>query len=214
MTRTALLLGATGLVGRQLLDELLQSADYSAVTILLRRPLDLQHPKLTQRVIDFGQLDTLDLPAVNAVFCALGTTIKAAGSQDAFYRVDFTYVQTLARRARAAGAEQFLLVSSMGADARSRFFYMRVKGQIEDAIRALDYPCAAVFRPSYLSGKRAQSRPAEDLFGSLVERLSCLIPRKYRAVPGRAVARAMLAHAARRQAGFQIVESDALLAFS
>ena len=110
MTRTALIVGASGLVGRQLLDELLAAPDYTVVTALLRRPLDVRHPKLTQRIVDFDTLGTLDLPPADDVFCALGTTIKAAGSQAAFRRVDHDYVLTLARRAPDGGARQTLLI--------------------------------------------------------------------------------------------------------
>lgn len=146
------------------------------------------------------------------VFCSLGTTLKAAGSQAAFYRVDFTYVEQLARQALAQGAQQFLLVSSTGANARSPFFYMRVKGEIENAIRALNYPSAAVFRPAYLSGTRPQSRPIEQCYGQIMQALSPCMPRQYRPIAASTVARAMLAQAARQQSGFHIIESGAMQA--
>lgn len=210
MTRTALIVGASGLVGRQLLDELLAAPDYTVVTALLRRPLDVRHPKLTQRIVDFDTLGTLDLPPADDVFCALGTTIKAAGSQAAFRRVDHDYVLTLARRALDGGARQFLLVGSMGANARSPFFYMRVKGEIEEALRALHFASCSVFRPAYLAGKREQSRPAEDLYGTLMQRLAFLMPRAYRPIAARGVARAMLAQARRAPPGFHVIESGRL----
>jgi len=210
MTRKALIVGASGLVGGQLLDLLLHSADYSAVTALLRCPLDIQHPKLTQRSVDFEHLevDAADFPQTDDVFCCLGTTIKQAGSRAAFYRVDFHYIHEVARLARRAGATQFLLVSSMGADPASKFFYMRVKGETETAIRQMSYPSASVFRPAYLTGQRRQQRPAEDLAGRLMQAVSFLMPKKYRPVAARAVAAAMLAQALRNPSGFHVIESD------
>lgn len=212
MTRKALIVGASGLVGGQLLDLLLHSADYSAVTALLRHPLEIRHPKLTQRSVDFEHLDAADFPQVDDVFCCLGATIKQAGSRAAFYRVDFHYIHEVARLARRAGATQFLLISSMGADPGSKFFYMRVKGEIETAIRQLSYPSASMFRPSYLTGERRQQRPAEDLAGKLMQAMSFLMSKKYRPVAARAVAQAMLTQALRNPGGFHIVESDLSLA--
>jgi uncharacterized protein YbjT (DUF2867 family) len=208
MTRKALIVGASGLVGGQLLDLLLHSVDYSAVTALLRRPLDIQHPALTQHVVDFEHLDAAYFSQVDDVFCCLGTTIKQAGTREAFYRVDYHYVHEVARLARHAGATQFLLVSSMGADPASKFFYMRVKGEIEAAIRQMSYPSASVFRPAYLTGQRRQQRPAEDLAGKMMQAMSFLMPKKYRPVAARAVAQAMLTQALRNPGGFNIIESD------
>lgn len=210
MTRHAVIAGASGLVGGQLLDELLAAPEYSTVTALLRRPLDLRHPKLEQRIVNFEQLNTLALPAVDAAFCCLGTTIKAAGSQAAFRRVDHDYVLALARRMQSLGTQQFLLVGSMGANSRSPFFYMRTKGEIEDELRTLGYPSCSVFRPAYLAGKRAQSRPIEDVYGTLMQRLAFMMPRAYRPIAARAVARAMLAQSRQAPAGFHIIESAQL----
>lgn len=210
MTLTALIAGASGLVGSQLLDELLDTPDYTEVIALLRRPLDVRHPKLTQRIIDFETIATLDLPPIDTVFCCLGATIKAAGSQAAFRHIDHDYVLALARRALEAGARQFLLVGSMGANTRSPFFYMRVKGEIEEALRALSYASCSVFRPAYLAGKRAQSRPAEDFYGALMQRLAVFMPRAFRPIAARGVARAMLAQARRAPAGFHVTESGQL----
>jgi len=210
MTRTAIIIGASGLVGSHLLDELLNSSDFTAITALLRRPVDIRHPKLTQQVIDFERLDDLALPQADDVFCCLGTTIKAAGSQAAFRRVDYSYVHDIARLALTADARQFLLVSSMGANARSPFFYMRTKGEIEEALRRLPYASVSVFRPAYLSGVRKQHRPAEALAGALMQRLAFLMPRTYRPIAARAVALAMLDQARQCRPGFNIIESGQL----
>src|SRR2546422_227594 len=131
--RTALLAGATGLVGGHVLRLLLADESYQKITVLSRRGLPVTSPKLQQRLIDFDHLADLDVPRVDDVFCCLGTTIKKAGSQEAFRKVDFGYVEALARIAARAGAKQFLLVSAIGADAKSRVFYSRVKGETEAA---------------------------------------------------------------------------------
>ena len=218
MTRKAIIAGASGLVGNHLLNELLASREYDSVTALLRRPLDLQHPVLTQRVVDFERIDTLELPtgsaAADTVFCCLGTTIKAAGSRAAFRHVDHDYVLAIARSALDAGARQFLLVGSMGADARSPFFYMRVKGQIEDELRGLPYASVSVFRPAYLAGQRQQRRLAEDVAGAFMQRLAFLMPRAYRPIAAQAVARAMLAQARKAPPGFHVIESGELQDFA
>lgn len=214
MTRNAIIVGASGLVGSQLLKALLDSPNYSSITALLRRPVDFQHPKLTQCSVDFDRLDERDFPHADDVFCCLGTTIKVAGSKAAFYRVDFTYVHEVARLALAAGAQQFLLVSSMGADPRSPFFYIRVKGEIEAALKQMPYPSTSVFRPSFLSGERKPPRPWETLGGSLLQAVSFMVPRKYRPVPARAVALAMLDQANSNRAGFHVIESDLLLGYA
>lgn len=214
MTRKAIIAGASGLVGSHLLEALLSSSQYVSVTALQRRPLDIQHPLLTQTIVDFDKLDETSFPQVDDVFCCLGTTIKVAGSKAAFHRVDFTYVHEVARQALNAGAKQFLLVTSMGADPHSPFFYIRVKGEIEAALKQLNYPSASVFRPSFLSGTRQPPRPLETLGGSLLESVGFLMPRKYRAVPARAVALAMLDQASKHPPGFHILESDHLLNYA
>src|SRR5882672_191791 len=164
MNRAALVAGASGLVGGHLLQLLLADDAYARVVTLARRRLAAQHPKLEQRIVDFGTLDALsDLPRVDDVFCCLGTTIKTAGSQEAFRRVDHDYVLAVARAGQRAGAAQLLLVSALGADPASRIFYSRVKGEVEADVRRLPYQAIQIFRPSFLMGDRAQVRLAERL---------------------------------------------------
>ncbi len=196
MTRTALIAGATGLAGSSLLERLLADPLYAAVRALVRRPLGVTHDKLESAVVDFDALD--DDPerlAADDVYCCLGTTIKKAGSQEAFRRVDHHYVEALARLAHGQGAERFLMVSSIGADARSGSFYMSVKGAAEDSVAALDYGEIHVFRPGLLAGNRQESRPGERLALAVVPWLKPLLagPMKvYRAIPAATVAAAML----------------------
>ena len=161
--RTALLAGATGLVGGHVLRLLLADESYQKITVLSRRGLPVTSPKLQQRLIDFDHLADLDVPRVDDVFCCLGTTIKKAGSQEAFRKVDFGYVDALARVAARAGAKQFLLVSAIGANAKSRVFYSRVKGETEAAVQAVGFAGTHIFRPSMLLGDRAESRILERL---------------------------------------------------
>lgn len=193
---TALIAGASGLVGRELLTQLLAAAEYDRVIALGRRPLDLTHPKLVQVTVDFAALEkvTADLRCDDA-FCCLGTTIKAAGSREAFRAVDHAAVLALAWAARRNGARRFFLVSSLGADAGSRVFYTRVKGETEEALQVLGFETLAVFQPSLLLGRRAQSRAGEKFMSAvlwLAEPLLFGRLRKYRPIEAGVVARAML----------------------
>lgn len=193
---TALIAGASGLVGGLLLEQLLAATEYDRVIALGRRPLNLTHPKLVQVTADFEALDqlTADLRCTDA-FCCLGTTIKAAGSREAFRAIDQAAVLALAWAAQRAGAERFFFVSSMGAAAHSRFFYNRVKGETEEALQVLDFRTLAIFRPSLLLGRRAQSRTGERVMAAvlwLAEPLLLGGLRKYRANEAAVVARAML----------------------
>jgi uncharacterized protein YbjT (DUF2867 family) len=201
-SRTAIVAGATGLVGSHVLSLLIESPHYLRVTALVRRKLDRKHPKLQQLVVDFDRLPAL--PDADDVFCALGTTIRSAGSQEAFRRVDYGYPLAIARQAAEAGDAQFLLVSSVGADRHSTNFYLRTKGEVEDAIGALPFRSLHIFRPSFLLGKRAESRPGERM-GIVLARLAAPLLagplRRYRPIPAEAVARAMVQSAIRAAAG-------------
>jgi len=193
---TALIAGASGLVGRHLLDQLLAAPEYDRVISLGRRPLEVSHPKLEQQVIDFAALEkvTADLHCDDA-FCCLGTTIKQAGSREAHRAVDHTAVLAFAWVARRHGAARFFMVSSMGAHPKSRFFYNRVKGETEEALLVLDFDTLALFRPSLLLGRRAQPRLGERVMAALLWLAEPMLLgrlRKYRAIEAAAVARAML----------------------
>ena len=160
MSRSALLVGTTGLVGGRLLSRLLAHPEYDRVTAWVRRPVSLQIHKFSQLVVDFERLpDYAAQFDAQDVYVALGTTIKKAGSQEAFRRVDFDYPLALARIAKERGAQRFLLVSSLGADARSRVFYSRVKGEVEQAIAEPRYRADLVF-PSLAADGHASGGPA------------------------------------------------------
>jgi uncharacterized protein YbjT (DUF2867 family) len=214
-TRTALVAGATGLVGRQLVGQLLDNPEHVEVVALVRRPLGMTHRKLRELVIDFDRLGELELPRVDDIYCALGTTIKTAGSQEAFRRVDFTYVHELARAGVRAGARQLLVVSSAGADAGSRIFYSRTKGEMEAAVSVEAYESVHIFRPSILVGDRAESRPGERIGIGMMSALSFLMIgplRKYRPIEAAQVARAMIRTALRGARGVHVYESDEVAA--
>lgn len=202
--KTALIAGATGLVGSQLLPLLLASDRYAKVIAVGRRPLPQMHPKLEQRVLNFDQLEEARLSLiVDDVYCCLGTTMRQAGSKEAFYKVDYLYVVKLAALTAANFASQLLVVSAMGADAESRFYYNQVKGEMEEAVRQTPFRAIHIFRPSLLLGERPEKRTGEQIGAVLMKLLQPLMLgplRKYRAVSALAVARAML-HAAEEEGG-------------
>jgi len=211
-SRTALLLGATGLVGGHVLDELLNDGAYTRVTLLARRPVARMHSKLDQRTADFDRLREHAISfAVDDVFCCLGTTIRTAGSQQAFRRVDHDYVVDAARLAAEHGARRYLLVSAAGADAGSRIFYNRVKGEAEDAMRGLPLEAVVILRPSLLLGERAEHRSGEAFAQRVMPALDWMLVgplRRYRSIHASTVARAMVRLGKEGSRGVRVVESD------
>lgn len=163
--KRAVVVGGSGLVGGHLIAQLLADPAYSHVVSLGRRELPgLTHPKLEQRVIDFDRLDaTIGAFQADAVFCCLGTTIRAAGSREAFRKVDYTYPLEVAKLARQVGVTQFLLVTAIGASSTSPSFYLRTKGELERDVGRLGFPNLQIFRPSFLLGARAEARPLENV---------------------------------------------------
>ena len=210
---TALIAGASGLVGGFLLRQLLDTPGYDRVVAPGRRPLDLTHPKLVQVTVDFASLDKVaaDLRCDDA-FCCLGTTIRQAGSRENFRAVDHAAVLALAWAVRRNGARRFFVVSALGASAQSRVFYNRVKGEMEEALEVLDFKTLAVFRPSLLLGPRANPRLGERLGAAvmwLAEPLLLGRLRKYRAIEAEVVARAMARCSFGRSGqGVRIIPSD------
>ncbi len=194
MSRIVALAGATGLVGREILQGLLADASIAAIHVLGRRPMDAGSPKVTSHVVDFRALPTL--PRLDAVYLALGTTIKVAGSEAAFRALDYDANLAVATAALAAGAKRAGLVSAMGASAKSGVFYNRAKGELEDALRALPFEGLVIVRPSFLAGNReALGQPVrrgEGIALAASRLLGPLIPRNYRSVPAAAVANTLL----------------------
>jgi len=214
--RSALVLGATGLVGGLCLELLLADPAWSRVTVVARRPSGRTHPRLAEVVADFDRLEEHgDAFAADDVFCCLGTTIRKAGSREVFYRVDHDYPVAAARLAGARGAKRFLLVTALGADAGSRVFYNRVKGEVERDVSAVPFEGVAILRPSLILGPRAERRTAEHLFQRLAPLAAPLLVgplRKYRAVHDGAVARTMVRLAREGFRGVRVLESDEIAA--
>jgi len=215
--RTALLAGATGLVGRALLSLLLASERYCDVHVLLRRaPPDIEaSAKLKIHQVDFARLPAV-LPAVDDVFIALGTTIKIAGSEAAFRQVDFDFVVNVARAAKAAGATRLAVVSAIGADPTSRIFYNRVKGEMELAVMQIGYESVVVAQPSLLLGDRVvlgqPPRSAEIWAARLAAPLGWIMPRRVRPIPAHAVASALVAAMLDAKPGVRVLKSGAMQA--
>ena len=204
--------GATGLVGRLVLERLLASPGVTQVTTPTRRPLDVQHPRLHNPVVNFEALHE-DAPwwAVDAVICTLGTTMAAAGSQAAFRRVDHDYPLHVAQLARRHGAQTYALNSAMGARARSSIVYNRVKGELEDALVALDYPSLVLVRPGLIDGEREQPRAGEGRALAVSRLLRPLLPMKWRPSRATRIADALVDAALHPQPGCRVVHSNALV---
>ncbi|MES2128229.1 MAG: NAD(P)H-binding protein [Pseudomonadota bacterium] len=209
--RTIMIAGATGLVGRELLQGLLTDPTVAAVHSLGRRPLAITHPKLRSHVVDFAALPAL--PPADEAYLALGTTIKVAGSEAAFRAVDYAANLAMAQAAQAAGVKRVGLVSAMGADAASKVFYSRVKGELEGALAQLAFEGLVIARPSLLVGDRTRlgqpTRRGEELGYALSRALRFLIPRHYLPIEAARVARALL-HAVPYASGKIVLLSGAM----
>lgn len=213
--RTALLVGATGLIGKQLLTKLLHVPYYDKVVVLTRRSLGMVHTKLEEVIFDFNNPNA-SLVKGNDIFCCLGTTIKKAGSKEAFKKVDLVYPLSIARLALKNGAEKFLIVTAMGSDAESGIFYNQVKGEVEKGLSLINYPTLHIFRPSLLLGDRQETRLGEkagEVLATIFKPLMFGPLKKYRAIDSGKVANAMLAFARKSERGTFVHESDALQAF-
>ncbi len=206
--RTALVAGATGAVGRALVTQLLADARYASVKVLVRRSMGVAHAKLTELTLDDAGPTLMGAKlAADDVFCCLGTTQKIAGSQAAFERVDYHLVLELARAAKAQGAQQFLVVSSVGASLRAASFYLRVKARMEQAVKDVGYASTHVLRPSLLIAHRRDSRPGEWLGQKLAPLVNPLLVGKlaiYRSIAAAEVAAAMVSLAGRETLGAHV----------
>lgn len=204
-----LLLGATGAVGQQVLRLALEDERVAQVTAPTRRPLT-PHSKLRNPVTDFSALpDAAPVWDADAVICALGSTIRKAGSEAAFAAVDRDLPIAIAKRARAAGARSFALNSSLGASHAGNF-YLRTKAQVEDGIRQLGFPSYTIVRPSLINARRTETRPAERVGLTLANLLAPLIPHRYRPVSAEAIAETLLRYALDATPGERIIESEAI----
>jgi uncharacterized protein YbjT (DUF2867 family) len=204
---TALLAGATGLVGGHCLARLLDEPAYRRVIVITRRDIGpaARNPRVRQVVTEFDRLAEIGPElAADHVFCALGSTMRKAGSKARFRQIDFAYPLALAQVTRAEGARHFSLVSAMGASPRSPFFYSRVKGDLEQALGHMDWPGLAIFRPSVIAGQREEARPGEGV-GEFLLRMA---PARWKPVAASDIAVAMVNTALSAQPGTTIIESS------
>jgi len=210
--RTAIIAGASGLVGAELLRKLIDSDQYSLIYVLSRKKNGIVHEKTRELVIDFDQLSELKFnEPVDDVYCTLGTTMNKAGSRRNFKKVDYEYVVALANLGKRSGASKFLVISAMGANPKSSVFYNKVKGMTEEAIKNIGLNELVIFRPSLLLGERSEMRVAEKLSGFMMKALNVLIPDNYKAISAQKVATSMLKMALKTNGSVTIVKSGEML---
>jgi len=207
---TAWIAGASGLVGGELLRLLLADGGFEKVVSVGRRTLPIESPKLTQVKVDFAGVNAFEaLPPADVAFSCLGTTLKRAGSREAFRAVDHDAVLAFAKAARAKGAKVLVHVSSLGADRSSHTFYASVKGEVEEDLAALAFESVYALRPSILDGDRAESRPLERVGLAFARALGPVLG-KYRPTEASAVARTMIAKAKAKAPGAHVVDAGAI----
>lgn len=190
----AILIGATGLVGTQLLELLLGNDEFTLVKVFVRRPTGKSHPKLEEHVINFDNLTDYSTEIQGDVlFSAMGTTLSAAGSKEAQYKIDFTYQHQFAKIAAGNGVQAYVLVSSVGADSGSSLFYSKIKGELEDEVKKFGFKRLAILQPSFLDGQRKEKRLGEAIGIKMAKALSFLpFINQYKPIHVRTVAQAML----------------------
>jgi uncharacterized protein YbjT (DUF2867 family) len=207
MTGRAWVIGATGLVGHEAVLALLTERAFTDVLAVTRRPTGISDPKFREKIVDFEQLEqALAGETADVAVCCLGTTIKQAGSQEQFRHIELDYSLAFARAAKAAGVHHFLVVTALGADAKSRVFYNRVKGELEQALSELGFPALTIVRPSLLVGDRQELRLGEKL----AEPLMRLLPKSLRGIHVRKVGRALATSARIPAQGKRVVPSKEL----
>ncbi len=212
MPKSALIAGGTGLVGRLLVNLLVNSHEFGEIKVIVREGNQYLNPDVTQIKVDFENLPAYkeELKA-DDVFCCLGTTMKKAGSKDNFYKVDFTYPLQLAKIALENGSLQYNIITASGSNPDSFFFYNRVKGEIEQALREIPFQNLNIFRPSLLLGERNEIRTGEEIAGIAAKVINPLLYgrfKKYRAIHGQTVAKAMFRQSIKGLTGIHVLESD------
>lgn len=209
----ALLVGATGLVGKNCLNQLLRDNFYDAVEIWVRKPTGISDPKLTERIVDFSVLPEMDIIGVDHVYCCLGTTIKKAGSQPEFRKVDYGYVLEIGKLAEKYTAQKLIIISSIGANEGSANFYLRTKGEMEVDINKLEIPAIYILRPSFIMGERDEFRFGEKLGSYVIKGVNFLLTgkmKKYRGIKAITIAKAMVSLAKTGDLKKLIFESDSI----
>lgn len=217
MERKAVVAGATGLVGRELLDLLLNRKEYVSVTALVRRRMPMEHPRLRQMVVDYSKLEKLpeELIRDSDVFCTLGTTRRKAGSKRQFEIVDHDYPMALGRLAVRHGAARMLIITALGANESSLFFYSKVKGRVEKGLQSLGLRRLYIFRPSLILGKREERRAGEEAAAWISARLPFLFSgplSRYKPIAGREIAEGMLGTALTSEDAVAVIPSHEISA--
>lgn len=205
---TAYIAGATGLTGGLLLQLLVENTAFSSVVALLRTPLPFSHPKLEQKIIDFDQPKPTDFVGGDYFFCCLGTTIKKAGSQEKFQKVDLQYVDAMAKFSAEAGFTTFAVISSVGANKNSQNFYQRIKGLMEEAVSQYNFEKVLIFRPSLILGSRKEFRFGEAFAAGLMKVFNPLMVgslKQYKAIQASEIARNMLEESLAKKPGIHII---------
>ncbi len=202
--KKAIVIGGTGMVGTQLINQLIEDKSYSEIISLVRRPSGIIHPKLNEQIIDFDQPENWKtLITGNVLFSTLGTTIAQAKTKAAQYKVDFTYQYDVATIAAANGVPSYVLISSAGATSKSKVFYTNMKGQLEDAVKLLPFKVISIIRPGQLAGERTERRSAEKIALQLMYGLNKIgLFMRYKPIKGWQVAQAMICAAEKQQSGF------------
>jgi uncharacterized protein YbjT (DUF2867 family) len=190
---TANVIGATGLVGKALVQHLLNDERFGKVRIFVRRETGLSHPKLEQLVVDFGNPETWEKQLTgDFLFSALGTTLKQAGSKEKQWEIDFSFNLSFAQRAKENGIENYMLVSSVGANAKSSIFYTKMKGELDEAVAKIGFSNLVILRPASLTGPRKNRRLAEEISVPVLNFLTLFVLKNYRPISGETVAKAMI----------------------
>lgn len=205
--QTAVVIGATGLVGSALVQQLLNNDAFDHVRILVRRAVNLHHPKLEVCITDFSNYEQYQqkLGKGDCIFCCIGTTMAQVKGDKTLYRtIDFDIPVNAARFGKAAGFQQYLLVSAIGANSKSRFFYPQLKGEVEEIITTFGFKSFHIFRPSFLLGNRIEERRGERIGIALFRLLQFLIPSNYKGIDVADVAKAMIRSAKQKPAGLHV----------
>lgn len=205
--QTAVIIGATGLTGSLLLEQLLQDTAFSTVRILVRKPVSLQHPKLQTVIVDFNNYEAFQqkLGTGDCIFCCIGTTnANVKGDETEYRKIDFDIPVNAARFGKAAGFTQYLIVSAATANSSSRIFYNRLKGEVEEVIASYKYASFHVMRPSFILGNRKEQRMGEKIFKVLFKRMSFLLPSRWKPIEAAAIAQAMIGAAKEAKPGMHL----------
>lgn len=207
MKLTANVIGATGLVGKQLVQQLLNDERFEKVRIFVRRDTALKHPKLEQKIVDFRNTESWKkLLTGDILFSALGTTLKQAGSKEKQYEIDFTFNLNFAQKAKENGIENYVLVSSVGANSKSGIFYTRMKGELDEAVSKIGFSNLVILRPASLTGPRENGRMAEEISIPILNFLTRFTMKNYRPISDVTVAKAMINAADGKTGGKTIYE--------